>query len=73
MRDNRYAIIVPEGKLFSLVLAMCQQHVMMYVIISLHEFSGNCTRGASLFAVHYLFLTEVLHSENPSGLKQQHK
>lgn len=52
---------------------MSQQHAMMYVIISMHEFSGNCTQGFSLLAVHYLFLIEVLHSENLSGLKQQHR
>jgi len=49
---------------------MSQQHVMMYVLVSLYEFSGNCTQGVSLFAVHYLFLIGVLHSDNPSGLKQ---
>lgn len=37
-------------------LAMSQQHITMYVIISLHEFSGNRTPDVSLFALHYLFL-----------------
>lgn len=51
---------------------MSQQHVMMYVIISLQEFSDNCTQGVNLFAVFYLFHIELLHLENPSVLKEQH-
>lgn len=49
---------------------MSQQHVMMYVIISLQEFSDNGTQGVNLFSVFYLFLIELLHLENPSVLKE---